>query len=78
MRHDENNFEEVGELLSTLKRVEPPGDFDMRVRGRIAKGRPRQSRRWPMAVARIGVPAAVLIALGGYFGWSNLNQTVGD
>jgi hypothetical protein len=27
-----------------------------------------------MTVARIGVPAAVLMALGGYFGWSNLNQ----
>ncbi len=77
MRHDENNnFEEVGELLSTLKRVEPPGDFDMHVRGRIAKGLPTVSRRWPMMVARIGVPAAVLIALGGYFGWTNLSEPV--
>ena len=76
MRYDENNFEEVGELLSTLKRVEPPGDFDIRVRGRIAKGRPAETRRWPMAVARIGVPAAVLIALGGYFGWTNLSEPV--
>ena len=75
MAHDENNFEQVGELLSTLKRVDPPGDFDTRVRARIAVGQPVASS-WPLVLARIGVPAAVLIALGGYFGWNALNQPV--
>lgn len=76
MGHDDNNFDEVGELLGTLKRVDAPGDFDVRVRARIAKGRPAAGRSWPLVLARIGAPAAVLIALGGYFGWSVLNQPV--
>lgn len=76
MAYDENNFDQVGELLGTLKRVEPPGDFDVRVRARIAQGRPAASRSWPFVLARVGVPAAVLMALGGYFGWNALNQPV--
>lgn len=76
MAHDENNFEQVGELLGTLKRVEPPGDFDTRVRARITQGRPDVSGSWPLVLARIGVPAALLIALGGYFGWNALDQPV--
>lgn len=76
MAHNENNFEQVSELLGTLNRVEPPGDFDARVRARVAQGRPAASRSWPLVLARISVPAALLIALGGYFGWNMLNQPV--
>lgn len=76
MGHDESNFDKVGELLGTLKRVEPPGDFDVRVRARIVQGCPAASRSWPLVLARVGVPAALLIALGGYFGWHALNQPV--
>lgn len=70
MGHEENNFDEVGKLLGTLARVEPPGDFDVRVRARIAAGRPARSRFLPFV--RMAVPAALLLAVGGYFGYTSL------
>ncbi|MBK9216681.1 MAG: hypothetical protein IPM59_14010 [Chloracidobacterium sp.] len=69
MRRDENNFDEVGKLLGTLGRVDPPGDFDVRVRARIAAGIP--ARRSLLPFARIAVPAALLLAVGGYFGYTS-------
>ncbi|HMQ02666.1 MAG TPA: hypothetical protein PKD26_01950 [Pyrinomonadaceae bacterium] len=35
---------EIAKLLSTLERVETPGDFDVRVRARIANARPAEVR----------------------------------
>jgi len=48
---------QVSRLLSSLPRVAAPGDFDVRVRARIAKGR-------PAAVPRRGLPAAIVYAFG--------------
>lgn len=65
----------VAELLGSLKRVGAPGDFDMRVRARIAKGRPAQTRTsWFPAMARVAAPAMVLMAVGGYFGYTALYE----
>lgn len=67
MGHDDEKFSDVGKLLGTLGRVEPPGDFDVRVRARIAAG--KRARRSLLPFARIAVPAALLLAVGGYFGY---------
>lgn len=76
--HKTDEFADAGEervaaLLNSLKRVDPPGDFDIRVRARIAQGRPLTSGpSWFPATVRVAVPAAVLFAVGGYFGYSAL------
>lgn len=62
-------FEErrVAELIGTLKSVDAPGDFDMRVRSRIAINREATvSPSWRPLVA--GLAAAVVIG-GGYLGY---------
>ncbi len=70
MGHEEHNFDEVGKLLGTLGRVEPPGDFDVRVRARIAAG--RTARPSLLSLVRVAVPAALLLSVGGYFGYTSL------
>src|SRR5437870_4831992 len=63
--------EKIVGLLAALSRVEAPNDFDFRVRARIAAGRPADTIafRLPLAV-RYGVPLALLIAVGTYFGFT--------
>lgn len=62
--------EEVAALLSSLTRVDPPGDFDMRVCARIAQRKPATSRpSWFPSLARIAAPTALLAIAGGYFGY---------
>lgn len=65
--------EAVANLLHDLKRVDAPKDFDHRVRARIAQGRPAENRgsRVPVWV-KAGVPAALLLAVGGYIGINSL------
>ncbi len=74
MRGEGYEFDEKAEgavtgLIGSLPRVDAPGDFNARVWGRIEKGRP-QSARGLLTFLRIAVPACVLLALGGYFGYS--------
>lgn len=65
--------EKVARLLGGLKRVEAPGNFDMRVRARIAQGRPTHAgTRWFPVFARVAAPALLLVAVGGYFGYDSL------
>ena len=66
--------EAVAGLVGSLPRVEAPGDFDMRVRARIAAGRPA-ARSWTPAFAGVAVSMALLLALGGYFGYNALYQS---
>jgi membrane-associated protease RseP (regulator of RpoE activity) len=60
----------VAELVGGLRRVEAPGDLATRVRARIALADKGERRGWsPFQIARIAVPAMLLIAIGGYFGF---------
>ncbi len=66
----------VAEMLGSLKRVEAPGDFDVRVRARIAQGRPASSNgQWLPQWARYAVPLALAIAVGGYFAIDRYSRT---
>ena len=63
----------VSQLLGSLKRVEAPGDFDFRVKARIAAGRPvDRNKSWLPAVARFAVPLGLLLLIGGFFGYNAL------
>ncbi|HVF47937.1 MAG TPA: hypothetical protein VNA17_10260 [Pyrinomonadaceae bacterium] len=74
MRNVDHNFEEkISGLLSTLKRVEAPGDFDFKVRARIAQGRPAAARAfWLPASVKVAVPLGLVLSVGGYFGFNAL------
>jgi hypothetical protein len=63
--------ERVAGLLSAMKRVEAPKDFDFKVRARIAAGRPatQPSLGIPVAV-RYAVPLVLLVLIGAYFGFN--------
>lgn len=66
--------EPVARLLRDLKRVDAPKDFDHRVRARIAQGRPERTPARPLyGWAKAAVPAALVLAAGGYFGWNALS-----
>jgi len=63
----------VSKLLGGLKRVEAPGDFDFRVKARIALRRSgKTSASWMPASVRVVVPAGVLVLVGAYFGFNAL------
>ncbi len=65
---DENR---VSRLLSAMKRVDAPKDFDFRVRARIATGRPatRPAFGLPAAI-RYAIPLVLLVLIGVYFGFN--------
>ena len=63
----------VSRLLGGLKRVEAPGDFDFRVKARIAAGRPvDRTASWLPNAVRFAVPLGLLLLIGGYFGFNAL------
>ncbi|MGE3467103.1 MAG: hypothetical protein AB7J13_09230 [Pyrinomonadaceae bacterium] len=67
----------IAAMLGALERVEAPGDFDLRVRARIARGRPTEGRAsWIPTLARIGAPAALLLFVAAYFGYSSLYRNI--
>lgn len=68
IRNEDINEEFIVTALRTLPRVEPPADFDFKVRARIAQGKPATRRgswlpTWAYGVA----PAALAVLIGGYF-----------
>ena len=68
--------EKIAVMLRELKRVDAPGNFDFKVRARIAKGRPSEVRTsWFPTFARVAAPAMVLAAAGGYFGYNAIYST---
>jgi membrane-associated protease RseP (regulator of RpoE activity) len=80
MRDDELKMEfdndQVAGLLHTLKRVEAPADFDVRVRARIAAGRPERSGFGIPVFVRYAVPIVLLVVVGGYFGYRAMRVAV--
>lgn len=72
MRNEDQKIQEqVGALLGSLKRVEAPGDFDFKVRARIAKGRPSTSPgSWLPASVKLAMPLGLMLMVGGYFAFN--------
>ncbi|MBV9217165.1 MAG: PDZ domain-containing protein [Acidobacteria bacterium] len=62
----ENN--EISRLLGGLDKVEAPGDFDFRLKARIAAGRPVESAP-TFGWLKAAVPLVLLLGIGGYFGY---------
>lgn len=63
----------VSKLLRGLKRVEAPGDFDFRVKARIATGRPaNRTASWVPNSVKLALSMALLLVIGGYFGFDAL------
>jgi membrane-associated protease RseP (regulator of RpoE activity) len=72
MRTESDNLEtgseeKVKSLLSSLPRVEPPGDFDVRVRARIASAGVSGRTKGPLIWAKLAVPALAAVALAAVF-----------
>lgn len=77
------NFEGEGKIaamLTSLKRVDAPGDFDTRVRARIARGAIVPVNSWATNLVRVGAFAAVavVIIVGGYFALISINTAQHD
>src|SRR5688572_11070442 len=69
----------VSQLLSSLKRVEAPGDFEFRVKAGIAKRNSIGGRyAWLPVTWKVAAPMGLLLVLGGYFGIGSLYPPVGD
>lgn len=67
---------QIAEMLSSLRRVDAPGDFATRVRARIASERVSAgASAWTPNLVRAGVfaAAAVVVAVGGYFVFTSIN-----
>ena len=62
-------------MLSGLKRVDAPGDFDIRVRARIARGRTASTRPRLGWALSFGMPVLMVAAGGGYFAFYGLRGT---
>ncbi len=72
--------EKISRLLSAMKRVEAPKDFDFKVRARIAAGRPAERPAFGIpALVRYAVPLILLILIGVYFGFNAFypNKNIG-
>jgi hypothetical protein len=81
MTNEQHNFSdhegaEVSALLGTLRRVDAPGDFNFRVKARIAQGRPAKAARplWATMALRLSLPAVVMATAGGYLGYRSLSS----
>jgi hypothetical protein len=72
LNHDEHR---VAELISTLKHVDAPANFNTRVRARIAGRREVKPRR-SMVPVFAGVVTLALLAVVGYLGVRSLNIPV--
>lgn len=69
----------VSRLLSDLKRVDAPGDFEFRVRAGIAERRESSvGRSWLPGGLKVAVPTALLLMVGGYVGIGSLYSPASD
>jgi hypothetical protein len=76
MANEENNFEnDISRMLGSMKQVDAPGDFDVRVRARIAQGRPSAGLSWISATASVAAMLLV-IATAGYLGFRSFYSPV--
>jgi hypothetical protein len=92
MFEEKENFKgekKITEMVSSLRRVDAPGDFDTHVRARIARGVMAEGARergsegasaWTANLIRVGasLAAAIIIALGGYFVFTSINTGQND
>ncbi|MEJ7622836.1 MAG: hypothetical protein WKF34_02480 [Pyrinomonadaceae bacterium] len=78
IKEDEINEQFIGTTLRDLGRVDPPSDFNFKVRARIAHGRPVVGRQtWLPVWAYGAAPAAAAILIGGYlFSGGNYSSSV--
>jgi membrane-associated protease RseP (regulator of RpoE activity) len=77
MDRDKENLtsdeQRISDLIGALRHVDAPGDFDTRVRARIATRRDEQPRtHWLPVLA--GVVAVAVLAFGGYLALRPLNS----
>ncbi|MEO8650547.1 MAG: hypothetical protein ABI539_15395, partial [Acidobacteriota bacterium] len=85
MNSEENNLtgenlgsdeKKIAQILSGLSRVEAPGDFEIRVRARIANGQPSPPRRFSTAaVIGFAAPAILVLAAGVFVYFGLARQT---
>jgi membrane-associated protease RseP (regulator of RpoE activity) len=68
----------VSQMLASLPIVQPPGDFDVRVRSRIAAGRPKERRAWFWPILAGATPLVLLLAIGSYFVFRTAPPTTPD
>lgn len=62
--------DDIHRLLMSLNRIEAPKDFDFKVRARITGRRLTDvPRSWLPSFVRAAVPAALVLAVGGYVGF---------
>lgn len=75
-----NGEKQIAEMLSSLKRVDAPTNFDIRVRARIARGAKVSATSWTTNLVRVGALATVaaVIAVGGYFAFNSINTGHND
>lgn len=88
MFDEKENFageKQIANMLSSLRRVDVPGDFDTRVHARIARGGASErvsegASAWTTNLVRIGAlaAAAIAVALGGYFVFTSINTGQND
>lgn len=64
---EDKDEQQVSQVLASLSHVEPPGDFDVRVRSRIAAGMPSAPRSWIWPVLAGAAPLALMLVIGAYF-----------
>jgi len=79
VRNDSQNQDhnDISRLLGSLKQIDPPGDFDVRVRAKIAQGRPSARRGWFSATASATAGTAFLL-VAGYFGYQSVYGPSGN
>lgn len=83
MFEEKENFDgekKIAEMLSSLKRVDAPGDFNAHVRARIARGQSLSTNSSAPNLSRIGasVAAAIVLVVGGYFVFTSINTGQND
>lgn len=65
--------QEIAQMLGVLRRVEAPGDFEFRVRARIAKAVPAEAARSPLAARlKLLAPLALALMVAGFIGFNEL------
>ena len=69
----------LAEMLGGLRRVEAPGDFDMHLKAKIARGRAAEPRsRGLFPALRYAAPLSAVLVLAGFVGFSGILEFDGE
>jgi hypothetical protein len=78
LKFENDDEQKIASMLAALKRVEAPTDFELRLKGRIARGAPTSASRpalmrWVRyaALSALAVCVAALLAFNSFFGVDN-------